>query len=323
MSTRNSGVAQGVFARTYLPGQVQRSHAFDIGYDAFQLKYFDRRLYTCDLAVNQIIALDTSGREVARLGKKGMEAGSFKQIIGWGVDARGLYVADPSNGTVTQFNAAGAFDRQYKFNPGLVRAMRLQGDNYALKSNDKAVLNEDFRVVNIATGRITPMDKVYTSYNDGGFATDGFFIRSEHADRPNVHVSYRMGNFFCFDDAGKVAFKASTIEGHSAPPKVITSTHSRVIAPQQRMVNRTAAADRQFIYIVSNIKSKEEKRSDFEENSAVDVYRLDNGKYAHSFYIPDYKGEKVSDLCKVQDGFYAVQGRSVVHYQRSEKQINL
>jgi hypothetical protein len=97
MSTRNSGVAEAGFARTYLPGQVQRAYAFDIGYDAFGLKYFDRHLYTCDLAVNQIIGLDTSGREMARLGKKGMAAGSFNHIIGWGIDATGLYVADPSN----------------------------------------------------------------------------------------------------------------------------------------------------------------------------------------------------------------------------------
>jgi hypothetical protein len=89
------------------------------------------------------------------------------------------------------------------------------------------------------------------------------------------------------------------------------------------MINRTATADGQFIYIVSNIKSKAEKRSGFKENSAVDVYRLDNGKYAHSFYIPHYEGEKVSELCKVKNGFYAVQGRSVVHYTLSQQQINL
>ena len=85
---------------------------------------------------------------------------------------------------------------------------------------------------------------------------------------------------------------------------IITQTQKR----PPIYVNKRFFTDKEHVYIISAVKADNEKQSDFRKNQIVDVYEIKKGSYKYSFYIPDYRSEKLRQITEYRNEIYAIYG---------------
>ncbi len=62
------------------------------------------------------------------------------------------------------------------------------------------------------------------------------------------------------------------------------------------IVNKKSRVDRDKLYILSPLLSKDESKQNFLNNSTIDVYNFTTCTYEHSFQIRGPKNQKISDF---------------------------
>lgn len=167
--------------------------------------------------------------------------------------------------------------------------------------------------VNYVDGKILDTFKIPKQI-DGFFSTDGMLSFSRE-QKKLVYAFFYRGQFLCLDSNLKVLYSAKTIDTvtqaaiylkenveENALTKSVSTTMSRPPTP----VNRNLRVSKNNIYIWSALKADNESGTSFIENQVVDVYRLQNGTYSHSFYVPNFRGVKFRYLEIVGDKVYCI-----------------
>jgi hypothetical protein len=79
------------------------------------------------------------------------------------------------------------------------------------------------------------------------------------------------------------------------------------------LVNRRAKIANHKLYIQATIQADNESKKVFSDNSVIDVYRMSDGLYLHSFYIPQYQSKKLNNfevsgqtIIVLYDGYVAI-----------------
>jgi hypothetical protein len=158
---------------------------------------------------------------------------------------------------------------------------------------------------------------------DGYFCTDGILNYDSFNSKLFYMYSYR-GEFLCLDTNLNLVYKAKTIDTVStADIKMVSRKNNNnrsnkttsTLSSPPAFVNRDIMIFQNHIYILSVIKSDEEKSSEFEKNQVVDVYAINNGKYLYSFYIPKYKNLRLKQF-RIKDNFiFAVFDGYLIKYK--------
>ncbi|MNX96112.1 hypothetical protein D3C86_1284140 [compost metagenome] len=65
----------------------------------------------------------------------------------------------------------------------------------------------------------------------------------------------------------------------------------------------------------STLCADNEKQEDFNAHTVIDGYSINTGNYVYSFFIPKYKGIKVTDFAVRENMLVALHGRYLVTYQ--------
>jgi hypothetical protein len=149
-------------------------------------------------------------------------------------------------------------------------------------------------------------------YNDGGIATDGFFINN---NKSYVHISYHMGNVIIWDKKDGKPLRFNTLDNYNTRPDVLDEGHGRfTLKGDSKTINLCGDANEDYLYILSNVRSKDESSSEFSENNVIDVYDIAKRKYVRSYYLPRIEGNRISDFAIKNNTLYSVQGKKIAIY---------
>lgn len=133
---------------------------------------------------------------------------------------------------------------------------------------------------------------------DGIFDTDGKLIYNYQLKKM-VYVYYYRNQAVIASSDLKTFQRLKTIDTVSQVPIQFAYLHSRgekKFAKQPPMIQEGAATYGKYLFTMSNRLGKFEAESMLKEASIIDVYDLQKNTYEFSFYLYNYKNEKVENF---------------------------
>jgi len=143
-------------------------------------------------------------------------------------------------------------------------------------------------------------ENVSEKRGDAGFSTDGMLLFDKSTSRI-LYVEYYINQFICMDTLLQVLYKRQTIDTFSntvIKVSLETTPYSKTITNGSPLhqINLESKAVNGKLYIHSATPAKNESSKEFRSNAVIDVYRISDGHYLGSFYIPEFKGERLKDF---------------------------
>lgn len=167
----------------------------------------------------------------------------------------------------------------------------------------------------VSEEKIYPERYILQAMGDGRFSLDGMLL-SDAKNNKVVYVYYYRNSFVILD-TGLTALRAGkTIDTISVPRIQIAALHddrSLNLAVPPPYVNKKACVNNGRLFILSAIPADNERRTLY-RNAVVDVYSLDTGMYAVSFYIPAVGGSVCTGFWISGSTVFAMYDRSVAVY---------
>lgn len=189
---------------------------------------------------------------------------------------------------------------------------------YVIKSYD-AILKQDILKKILKH----PMDSVPTfvleKQIDGIFCTDGMLMITP--DKKQIfHIYYYRNQIVCLDRNLKPLYSSKTIDTISQAQVHITNlkegTQRTFDRPPLR-VNRKVALNDSLLLIHSALRADNENITLFNTQSVIDVYKVDNGDYHFSFYVPSYLNKKMNDFQLIGSFLFVLYDTHLVTYTLS------
>lgn len=278
--------------------------------EGYKIRFKDRHLYTLDFDSNRIYKFGLDGKV-----KETFSAGKARRldsplIIDFDIDSNGfIRVADAKNHRFIRIGN----DNELSFENSpqkFTRAKFVGSGHYLCKSFDKSFKNDNVLLLGAQENNI--IHNILPVYNDGGMATDGFFINN---NKSFAHISFHMGNIIIWDKKDGKPLRFNTLDNYNARPNVLDEGHGRfTLKGDSKTINLCGDADEDYLYILSNVRSKDESSSEFSENNVVDVYSIARRKYVKSYYLPRIEGNRISDFVIKNNTLYSVQGEKIAIY---------
>lgn len=180
------------------------------------------------------------------------------------------------------------------------KAVILSPGRIIIRSFDSTLKKQSFQKIDTETGEIINQSLVIEEQQDGGFGTDGT-MQYDSSNNMLVYLQYYQNRYFLLDTNLQLKYTRNTIDTiatNSVKVKqaFIQGKDRLVPANARIMVNKFCSADKGKLFVLSGIKSDNEKASAFKNNSVLDIYDTIRGTYIGSIYIPDVKGEKVRSI---------------------------
>jgi len=181
--------------------------------------------------------------------------------------------------------------------PFFTNGLPVSTTSFLLRSVDN-LNNNYFLKCGNGISSFTPKKNILTNQIDGLFSTDGTFSQVPGTSK-FVYTYFYRDQFLYLDSNLKIIFEGRTID-------TITQAHIKVsgkpsdgqitMSAPPLFVNKEVCTTRDWLFIHSLLKADNETELEFRKMSVVDIYSLQNGKYAFSVYIPDFRGFKIRDM---------------------------
>ncbi|WP_343672565.1 hypothetical protein [Chitinophaga sp.] len=154
----------------------------------------------------------------------------------------------------------------------------------------------------------------FTHFEDGGLSADGFFVNDA---RYQFYIPFYNSGIVKYDVSKNAVFSFQTID--QSPPINIAVPTGNIYArsPKAIIINSTATADANHLYVLSYVLSQDAIQSGY-RGPAVDVYNINNGKYAGSFRLPGFQNKPVLQLAKCGDTLIAAYERNILRFKLSD-----
>lgn len=157
---------------------------------------------------------------------------------------------------------------------------------------------------------------------DGVFCVDGILLFNKSLRRI-VYVYYYRNEFITADAQLKHVARGHTVDQtHLASIQVDTyernGERTTTFKSPPRFVNNRCATDGNYLYVVSNVRAKNQEREAFDNNYTVDRYNLITMNYEGSFYLVPTKNRhklKNFDFAVSGDLLMAIYDEDVVLYR--------
>lgn len=317
--------------RRHILATLTPTRSFEIQSNDIPIMRYNRaHLYIINAAKN-IIKTDTLGTVVGVIGREGHAPGEFALLMDASIDDSTIACVDVRRLILSEFNIQGKLLYEFNYNQPIDRGTRISGRKYLLKlkHNDGTVEHpkEIFTLLDTKTGTTTNVtvprlnasrskqDWELSMELDGFFSVGGGYV---------IRTSYMTGQFVVFDTAGTFRYQSTTIDT-SPLPEVITkgSGKSAIMfyGARTRAINFASAITSKHIYILSNAADASivDELPGVCADGIIDVYSVQNGKYAGSLKIPRYKkDDKKSYVATTfalgEHGLYVVHGAYICYY---------
>jgi hypothetical protein len=178
-------------------------------------------------------------------------------------------------------------------------------------------LHKNILVSSNAVGKeIRLFPNILVAIGDGVFSLDGN-ISKDFTTGNIVYVYFYRNEFVCLDSNIKVIYQGHTIDSIQTPHiklSRILSDQATTFSAPPLMVNYTACANADYLFVNSKLKAKNEDDLSFKENSVIDIYSLKSGEYRYSFYIPDHDHGKIKSFQVVDHKLVALYDHSLLTF---------
>lgn len=151
----------------------------------------------------------------------------------------------------------------------------------------------------------------FTHFEDGGLSADGFFVND---NRYQFYIPFYHSGVVQYDVVKNAVTSFHTID--QSPPINISVPQGNIYArsPKAIIVNSTATADADHLYVLSYVLSQDAVKSGY-RGPAVDVYNIGDTQYAGSFRLPGYQNKPVLQLAKCGDTLIAAYERNILRFK--------
>lgn len=315
MSRLQEEAKTNTFNRIYKEDLAKLTRSFRFQEELGEIKHFNGELYLHDFQNQQIVKVDTLGNLLGKYNQK-VDKHSRSFIVGWDVDQNGTYFANAVEKRIIHLGFDETVLAQYDFNNFIERAGRLKEEKFIISTRDLRDLTDTSKIFKISFVLVDVKNQskkrlIYPlpDVEDSRMKLDGFFVNNRYGQ--TFYVCFMAGLFFSIDDEGKFLYLNETID-KTPLPKVLAYGSNRRFDPFAPFINRSAGADKNYLYILSNARAVETEYDS--ESSIVDVYQVSNGEYLWSFKIPDYEGQRAISIVVAPNGFYFRQGTNITYY---------
>ena len=227
------------------------------------------------------------------------------------IDSSHCYIMAGNVPEVVQINLHSKSLRVFHIPPHLFsESIALGNDDYVFRTYEKTSGKWDqiFMKVNAIKNTVTKETGISEKRGDAGFSTDGHLVFDESA-HCIIYTEYYRNRFTCMDTSLHLLYAANTIDTFKNTTVTVawnkTSKSEDVTnGSPLHEINLESKALAGNLYIHSAVKADNETSEGFAHHAVIDVYQITNGHYRGSFYIPEFKEERLQD--------FAVAGNKII-----------
>jgi hypothetical protein len=335
VSTKNAS-GKVLFERNYLDtSSIKLIRTIPFSESIFRIWAFDDQLYVQNWTNINLMRVDTLGRTLSIIGRKGRAPGEFLTITNVSIQNENITVIDHRNLTISEFDKNGLLKKNTTLNIGITEGVKISSNLYIFKTyNADTKDTESFLIFDIdnshsQTISIPRLQSSQAQKDAFNIELSGFF---NNRNRKQIfHVCSFTGQFTAFDSTGKLLYHQYTVDQSPLPNVTIRGSGKEMyVVPASRDINLDADADAEYLYILSNAATPSIKMIAAGTNAqgVIDIYRATDGKYLCSIKIPmqatnDKFLQKTAPLsisvCK--NKLYVVQGVSIYSYTFDKSKI--
>jgi hypothetical protein len=268
------------------------------------IRAFDDTIYVYDYGLNAIDEYSPAGSLLSKIepGNKTRSVGLIKNID---IDDVSIKLIDVRNNGILHYNRA---TREITLDStGLIYDGIWTGVGSLLfTSFDAPARDISLQTYDETSQRKQVIPSPFKKLHDGALGNSGFFKK---CNGKMLYVSWYFGSFYIIDSTIKKLKRVQTIDKYDKPPETISEGSMTFINKQSPTINRDAACDSTFAYIMSNVRSVAD--STVSAGSViVDAYNLQNGSYHHSFVLEKKWGSFI-DIFIEGNTLYVLSGKHV------------
>jgi hypothetical protein len=199
------------------------------------------------------------------------------------------------------------------------RADRISDSIVVVRALDSTLQQQLFQVIHIYKGQILAEAPIIHNQQLGGFETDGWLNYDEKTNRI-YFVEMYGSSIYCLDSTLDIIYNTTTID------KTAINTNKTILmrsdgeerlmpAAPRITINKDVYIHDNFIFLLSGLKADNETMSAFRNNAVVDLYRLADGAYNGSFYLPVYKNNQLRSFAVCNNILVALYKDRVATYR--------
>lgn len=244
------------------------------------------------------------------------------------VDSPFFYIKDGNTpflyrGNLWQWNAR----PHLKHYPPFSQAVPISSNSLIIQT---IVGTEGSELIENTIGKIA-IDSPYIRLNstllerqiDGYYSTAGTLRYSKSLNY--VIYTYLFRNLYIVLDTNlNLVYKGNTIDSvsHVKIKPIEIDKSSFTLASPNALVNNNSQISEKWLFVHSNLMAKNETKKIFENASVIDVYDITNHQYKFSFYLNNYRQQKMTDFKINQDRLFAIYGNNIVRYNINKEYFN-
>lgn len=159
---------------------------------------------------------------------------------------------------------------------------------------------------------------------DGIFCVDGMLHYNKELDQI-IYLYHYRNQYMVMDAALNLLKTGKTIDTNSVAKIHTTAPNAglpRKMSAPPFLVNKQSCTSGNLLFVSSNLMAKNENKENFQESSVIDIYNLEKDVYEFSFYLPHYKGYKVTDFRVTGNYLIALYNRYLVVYSLEPNRFN-
>ena len=195
--------------------------------------------------------------------------------------------------------------------------------SYFIKSKNNAFLFQENVPVKVCSqihyqdfsnGANQVNSNVFSRDEGSGIRYSGTFL-SSNDKKYMLFVCFYDDYIFCMDAYGNLRYKIKAIDYQKQNLDIIREGQVYYLSPKASILRLSACVYKNKLLIVSKAKAVNQSDNDFKNNSTIDVYNIEDGKYDYSFYIPKFYGYDPSNMTVSEAGtMYTSYGATILTF---------
>lgn len=276
------------FDRKWLRMKTRQQLSYQLPFAAERLFGSGEQLYLSDPSHRQVYRLDNNLciRDTIDLNVNKL----LRPPLSFFADADRIYVHEYNSAKLFSRSWRGAaFDSVQLSEGPFLKSLQLSDSMVVIRGFVHGGFKPTFMLINTRNG-VQRRSDLLSEKADAGFSSDGILCSNTKKDRL-FYIPYFENGIYCMDNELSLRYKQHTIDTVFNSGIQVTSRGSgdvqKLYASAPRVkVNKRAFADDRLLFIESDLRADNEEEDTFRRHPVLDAYRIENGSYAGSFYLP-------------------------------------
>jgi hypothetical protein len=276
------------FNRQWLKMKVRQQLSSQLPLSAERLFGYGQHLYLSEPSHRQVYRLDSNLRirdtVVLNVNKQ------LKPPVSFFADEDHLYIHQYNSASLFSKDwRAATFDTVQLSEGPFMKSLQLSDSLVVIRSFVPGSAKPVFMRINIRSNARRQSD-LLSEKADAGFSSDGILCSNTKKDRL-FYIPYFENGIYCMDSDLGLRYRQHTIDtvfnsGIQVASRGAGEMQKLYASAPRVKVNKRAFADDRLLFIESDLQADNEDEAAFRQHPVLDAYRIEDGGYAGSFYLP-------------------------------------